>query len=56
VDLKGITLSCDCHGAWAKLSNNMRIFAEDGFVILSGDTKTEDGKEELDFQCNVYPL
>jgi hypothetical protein len=57
INLKGITLSCHRSGGWARLSNNMRIFEEDGFfVLLTGDVKTEDGKEELDFQCNVYPL
>jgi hypothetical protein len=56
VDLKGITLSCHRSGGWARLSNNMRVFEEGGLVLLTGDVKTEDGKEELDFQCNVYPL
>jgi hypothetical protein len=56
IDLKGITLSCHRSGGWARLSNNMRVFEEDGLVLLTGDVKTEDGKEELDFQCNVYPL
>jgi hypothetical protein len=56
VDLKGVTLSCHHSGGWARLSNNMRVFEEGGLVLLTGDVKTEDGKEELDFQCNVYPL